>query len=46
MLLNGQSTGTFCSHISTMLSDPDGLLGGRVLAILTARATGVAPCVF
>ena len=40
---------TFCSHISTMLSDPDGLLVGHVLAILTARATGrsgVAPCVF
>ena len=31
---------TFCSHISTMLSDPDGLLVGHVLAILTARATG------
>ena len=31
---------TFCSHISTMLSDLDGLLVGHVLAILTARATG------
>ena len=31
---------TFCSHISTMLSDPDGLLVGHALAILTARATG------
>ena len=40
MLLNGQSTGTFCSHISTMLSDPDGLLGGACARDLNGTGDG------